>query len=247
MDAANCCAHGAKPARKSLGLLTPFTTAGAFSVERLPAPVRRGDTVLGRLRDQLLGNKTPKTRLPQDTSVQMVSCPGIMREVETVYNSILHNLQSDASLKQNDVAVLVTDMTKYRAALQAVFERPQQRLQYNLVDYSAAGASMFGQAVLGMLDLVLESFSRVARVCGALESLLPGQARHRPRPGDDLARLGGKPRHLPGLGCRGEGAAGVSAFAALRLAARLAAVAARTLYGSYARRGCGSCARASAT
>ena len=51
-------------------------------------------------------------------------------------------------------------MAEYRSALQAVFERPPARLQYNLVDYSAAGASMFGQAILGMLDLALESFSR---------------------------------------------------------------------------------------
>ncbi len=149
-----------KAGEEALGLLTPFMTA--FGVEWLPgsAPAKRADTVLARLRDQLLGKKTPKTRLPQDASVQIVACPGVMREVETVYNSILTNLQGDASLKQNDVAVLVTDMTKYRAALQAVFERPPQRLQYNLVDYSAAGASMFGQAVLGMLDLALESFSR---------------------------------------------------------------------------------------
>jgi exodeoxyribonuclease V gamma subunit len=150
-----------KAGEEAFGLLTPFTATGAFSVERLPANrVVSGDNVLARLRDQLLGNKTPKTRLPQDTSVQIVACPGVMREAETVYNSILYNLQNDASLKQNDVAVLVTDMTKYRAALQAVFERPPRRLQYNLVDYSAAGASMFGQAVLGILDLALESFSR---------------------------------------------------------------------------------------
>src|SRR5581483_8102599 len=42
----------------------------------------------------------------------------------------------------------------------AVFERPPHRLQYNLVDFSAAGLSALGQALLDMLDLAMESFTR---------------------------------------------------------------------------------------
>jgi exonuclease V gamma subunit len=141
-----------------------------FAVEVLPAyePPRisgrrntRTSTVLGRLQDRMLGKSTAKTRLHQDTSLQIAGCPGAMREVETVYNSILHNLQTNPSLRQTDIAVLVTDMPRYRVPLQAVFERPPARIQYNLVDFNAAGASTFGQALLGMIDLALESFSRV--------------------------------------------------------------------------------------
>ena len=77
-----------------------------------------------------------------------------------MYNSILHNLQNDPALRQTDIAVLVTDMPRYRGPLQAAFERPPIRLQFNMVDFNAAGISMFGQALLGMLDLALESFSR---------------------------------------------------------------------------------------
>ena len=106
-----------KAGEEALGLLRPLRRT-AFRIEPLPAPARpaKCDTVLARLRDQLLGNQAAKNRLPQDTSLQIIACPGVMREVETVYNSILHNLQGDPSLKQNDIAVLVTDMTKYRAA-----------------------------------------------------------------------------------------------------------------------------------
>ena len=151
---------------ESLCLVNEVSARGNFAVESLPAvemPKRRGKSpvsVLGRLRDQLLGSAVPKTRLPQDASLQIVGCPGVAREVETVYNSILHNLQADVSLRQTDIGVLVTDMPTYRAALQAAFERPPKRLQYNMVDFNAAGVSMFGQALLGMLDLALESFSR---------------------------------------------------------------------------------------
>jgi exonuclease V gamma subunit len=160
---------------ESLGLMEHLRSCGNFEEKMLPAHERSKlvgqvgelppqSSVLRKLSDQLLANPAAaKDRLAQDTSLQIAGCPGIAREVETVYNSILHNLQVNATLRQTDVAILVTDMAKYRAALQSVFERPPRRLQYNMVDFSAAGISMFGQALLGMLDLALESFSR-ARV-----------------------------------------------------------------------------------
>ena len=40
------------------------------------------------------------------------------------------------------------------------FEREPRRVLYNLADFSAAGMSHYGQAMLGFLDLALESFSR---------------------------------------------------------------------------------------
>jgi exodeoxyribonuclease V gamma subunit len=173
---------------ESLALIAPLLEGGAFTAERLERPVgseirqnspgtvgrrRRNSgeyryTVLGRFQERLLGRPSPlPRRLPQDTSLQIVACPGMVREVETVYNSILANLHRDPSLRQTDFAVLVSDMPRYRPILQAVFERPPQHLQYNLVDFSAAGLSMLGQALCGMLDLALESFTR-ARVFAVL-------------------------------------------------------------------------------
>ncbi len=143
-------------------VLPPFVPAkvGKRTARQSRKSPVRGDTVLSRLQDQLLGRQAPTSRISQDTSLQIVGCAGPHREAEAVYNSILHNLREQPHLRQTDIAVLVADMAKYRPALQAVFERPPLRLQYNLVDFNAAGLSTFGQAVVGMLDLVLESFSR---------------------------------------------------------------------------------------
>jgi hypothetical protein len=96
----------------------------------------------------------------QDLSLQIVACPGIFREVETVHHSIVDNLHRQPDLKLTDIAVLATDMSRYRPAIQAVFDRPPQPVTYNLADYSAAELSIFGHAVMDMLDLALESFSR---------------------------------------------------------------------------------------
>jgi exonuclease V gamma subunit len=138
----------------------PSFTAEALAAYEPAGRAPRRATVLSRLQDSLLGKQTPRGRLVQDTSLQIAGCAGVAREVETVHNSILDNLQRDRSLRQTDIAILVTDMVRYRAPLQAVFERPPARLQFNMVDFNAAGISMFGQALVGMLDLALESFSR---------------------------------------------------------------------------------------
>lgn len=150
---------------ESLGIFAELLEGRkAFNVERLhgaAAPPR--PTVLGRLQAQLLHPDAPVASLPQDWSLQLAACPGIYREVETVHHSIVANLERDPSLRQTDVAVLVTDMPRYRPVLQAVFDRPPGRLTYNLADFSAAGLSAFGHGVIGLLELAQESFTR-ARV-----------------------------------------------------------------------------------
>ena len=175
-----------------------FATRGgeqAFQAEVLSARPRVGKkappSVLQRLQQHLLGKGTAENRLPQDTSVQIVGCPGTRREVETVYYSILHNLTQDPKLQLTDIAILVTDMNRYRPFLQAVFEQPPRRISYNLLDLSAAGLSTFGQAFLGLLDLALESFTRTR----VFEVLLNPCF---------LARLGAGARK-PSLGCAGPG------------------------------------------
>lgn len=140
----------------------------SFPVEIIPAEPRSGEaTVLARLQDQLLGKPSLAKALPQDTSLQIAACPGIYREVEAVYQSILHNLQHDATLRQTDVAVLATDLQRYRPVVQAVFERQPRHLAFNIADFTAARLSAFGHGVLGLLDLALESFTR-SRVFGVL-------------------------------------------------------------------------------
>ena len=116
--------------------------------------------MLTRLQDQLLGRSGEAGKLPQDRSLQIVGCPGIWREVETVHASIVDQLDRDPELRQTDIAVFVADMDAYRPALRSVFERPPRLLAYNLGDYTADRLSVFGQGLLDLLDLALESFTR---------------------------------------------------------------------------------------
>ncbi len=148
---------------ESLGLTADFvrdSRVRPMLLKRAKAPLESA-TVLQRLQSLILGEEANTSpRVPQDVSLQIVRCPGIWREVETIHAGIVNALQNDPTLRQTDIAVLVADMNLYRPALAAVFERPPARLSFALADYSAARVSTFGQAVVGMLDLALESLSR---------------------------------------------------------------------------------------
>ena len=115
-----------RAAGESLSLLSGFLDGPApFRVELRPVTPRERTDVLARLQDAILSPEVKDAKAPQDTSVQIAACPGIVREVETVWNSILLNLQRDPTLRLTDIAVLVPDMATYRPAIQAVFDRPQ--------------------------------------------------------------------------------------------------------------------------
>lgn len=153
---------------EALGLMAELLEGKEpFAAELVQAPEPKKRTVLAALQESCCGREPTSGKMDQDTSVQMVACPGVFREVETVYQSIVHNLQNDPGLKQTDIAVLATDMARYRPVIQAVFDREPRHIVYNLADYSAAELSPFGHAVIGLLDLALESFTR-SRVFGVL-------------------------------------------------------------------------------
>lgn len=149
-----------RAAGEALTLMAELTEDQPFQVEVVPAPERKHCTVLGQVQRDVSARETASGHSPQDRSIQVVGCPGVFREVETVYQSIIHNLQSDPTLQQTDIAVLATDMALYRPVVQTVFDREPRHVAYNLADYSAAELSAFGHAVLGLLDLAQESFTR---------------------------------------------------------------------------------------
>ncbi|BBO67140.1 hypothetical protein DSCA_10700 [Desulfosarcina alkanivorans] len=149
-----------KPGRESTRLLcqlTDYDFHAGFS--EIPEP----DTVLGAIGHSLLTLERPASApfpLAQDTSLQITACPGIRREVETVYHSILHNLEADPELCMTDIAVMVSDMARYKPVVDSVFSRRPDRIAYNLVDSSARTESVFAQAVLAVMDLSRGRFTR---------------------------------------------------------------------------------------
>jgi len=149
-----------KPGRESIRLLCQLTDYDFQAGFTQPV---RPDSVLAALNHGLLtldAEGSSSAALDQDRSLQIVACPGIRREVETVYDSILYNLESDPDLCMTDIAVLVSDMARYKPVVDSVFSRQPGRIAYNLVDSVARTESLFAQVVLAVMELARGSFSR---------------------------------------------------------------------------------------
>lgn len=146
-----------KPGRESIRLLcklTDYDFNACFAKEKAPA------TVLQRIQSDILTFPSEKAGLKQDRSLQIVACSGIYREVETVYNSILYNLEQDNGLQLTDIAILVPDISKYKFIFDSVFNRSPKSISYNLVDSHADIESIFGRGVLSIFDFATGRFSR---------------------------------------------------------------------------------------
>jgi len=146
-----------KPGRESIRLLcglTDYDFNACFKTPKQPAGI------LQRIQNDILTLSQPGERSLQDRSLQIVACPSRYREVETVYNSILFNLEQDETLQQTDIAILVPDISAYKPAFDSVFNRCPGQLAYNLVDSHASIESVYGKAVTAIVKLAAGRFSR---------------------------------------------------------------------------------------
>jgi exodeoxyribonuclease V gamma subunit len=149
-----------KPGRESIRLLcqlTDYDFNACFTISQ------QATGILQRIQNDILtlsSSEQEAKRLDQDRSLQIIACPGVYREVETVYNSILFNLEQDDRLQLTDIALLVPDISAYKPVFDSVFNRRPRQLTYNLVDSHAEIESIFGKAVLAILKLATGRFSR---------------------------------------------------------------------------------------
>ncbi|MCE9599171.1 MAG: exodeoxyribonuclease V subunit gamma [Spirochaetia bacterium] len=113
--------------------------------------------------------KQPARKIPaqleMNPSVRIFACPGIFREAETVYHSIMAEMERDPDLTLTDIAVLVPDMTKYRPVLESIFERDldaddRVRIPFSITDFSSNQTSVYARGIESLLNLVEGDFSR---------------------------------------------------------------------------------------
>jgi exodeoxyribonuclease V gamma subunit len=149
-----------KPGRESVRLLCQLTD---YNFKACFTTAEQAAEILHRIQNDILTlscSEPEAKRIEQDRSLQIVACPSIYREVETVYNSVLFNLAQDDRLQLTDIAILVPDMSAYKPVFDSVFNRRPRQLVYNLVDSQAEIESIYGNAVLAILKLATGRFSR---------------------------------------------------------------------------------------
>jgi len=149
-----------KPGRESVRLLCELT---GYDFNACFTAQKPATDILQRIQNDIftLSSAVRETEaFDQDRSLQIIACPSVYREVETVYNSILFNLEQKSDLQLTDIAILVPDISTYKPVFDAVFNRNPRCLDYNLVDSHAEIESVYGKAILSILTLVTGRFSR---------------------------------------------------------------------------------------
>ena len=116
-------------------------------------------------------------RAQEGVSVCVADAPGIRREVEMVHEKILnavwdHNEDGTPIRKEDvsfsDIAVLVTDMPKYRSMIESVFEERGQ-IPYGLVDATTRDYSTYLDGFLALMDIARYGLNRT-RLFAALDN-----------------------------------------------------------------------------
>ena len=72
-----------------------------------------------------------------DSSIQMHSCHGPLREIQILYDFLLDQFNQDPDLRPNEVLVLCPNLHKYSALIDAVFDNPEgkeKRIPFGLCD-----------------------------------------------------------------------------------------------------------------
>ena len=149
-----------KAGRENIRLLCELT---GYDFHACFTRERTADSVLQKLQQNILTLSTEREvqgKPLQDRSLQIFACPGIYREVETAYNSILYNLEKDPTLQLTDIAILVSDISRYKPVIDSFFNSGAGILSYNLVDSRADTDSVYAKGILLLLELASGRFSR---------------------------------------------------------------------------------------
>lgn len=111
---------------------------------------------------------------PRDHSLRVHSCHSAMREVEVLYDQLLHRLDLDPTLFPRDILVMTPDIESYAPYISAVFgspERPEEYLPFSIADRSLRRDGAAGEALLAILNLHGSRFT-VTQVLDILENPL---------------------------------------------------------------------------
>ncbi len=110
--------------------------------------------------------------LPNDTSIQIHSGHSPMREMEVLYDQLLHMFEKDPDLNPKDILVMTPDIETYSPYIQAVFDMPVDdpgRIPFSIADRSIRKESDIIDAFLAILDLTNSRFG-ASQVLAVLES-----------------------------------------------------------------------------
>ena len=124
----------------------------------------------------------------QDNSIQLVSCHSPLRELETLHDYLLSQLEANPDLKPKDIVVMLPDVASYAPYIDAVFssKKGSHYIPYAIADRGAAQESPLVNSFLSLLSINISRYA-VSDILAVLE--VPAIARRFNIDNDELQRI----------------------------------------------------------
>jgi exodeoxyribonuclease V gamma subunit len=122
----------------------------------LKTEMPRPNTLLGKIQNDIYCNSTSdRNRIEDhdlaDESICVASSFTPVRELESLYNYLLHIFEKEPTIKACDVVVQLTDVEKYAPYIKAVFDQALVSIPYSISDQSYKT----DDSIVGILDKLL--------------------------------------------------------------------------------------------
>jgi len=96
----------------------------------------------------------------QDGSITINSCYSPAREVEVLYNYLVHLIdKKDEPLSSRDIIVMVSDIDLYASYIKAIFDNAPDRFKYTIADESYASSDSISNALHAVLSVNEQNFT----------------------------------------------------------------------------------------
>ncbi|MBC7886898.1 MAG: exodeoxyribonuclease V subunit gamma [Ferruginibacter sp.] len=96
----------------------------------------------------------------RDGSIVINSCYSPSREVEVLYNYLVHLADKEqAQLSPRDIVVMVSDINLYASYIKAIFDNAPYKFRYTIADEAYAASDSISNALHAILSTTAENFS----------------------------------------------------------------------------------------
>lgn len=122
------------------------------------------DSLLHHIQNSIFNNEKEEIHFSEnqlsDGSVTINSCYSPTREVEVLYNYLVHLVdQKKENLSARDIIVMVSDIDLYGSYIKAVFDNAPYRFNYTIADESYVVSDTISNALLSILSLGEQQFT----------------------------------------------------------------------------------------
>ncbi len=121
------------------------------------------DSLLHQLQSDMLGLEQGVCTRDPDSSLQISICHSPLRECQVLHDHLLQRLADDASLKPEDILVIVPEISRYAPAIDAVFRRDSHEsrpfIPWNLSDITVVDEHPLIRVFFALLALPAARFS----------------------------------------------------------------------------------------